>query len=136
MSITRRISTLGMASIGLRSLSTPFPFLLDACRHERLVWSWSGRPCTVPSCWLIGNWQGSMPSLKKLPHWSNDMFLIDVVDVKPLDEHKLELSFADGLKAVIDMKQVVRSFDGVFAPLEDPEFFRQVRVDREIGTIV
>ena len=64
------------------------------------------------------------------------MFLIDVVDVKPLDEHKLELSFADGLKAVIDMKQVVRSFDGVFAPLEDPEFFRQVRVDPEIGTIV
>jgi len=64
------------------------------------------------------------------------MFLVDVVDVKPLEPYKLELSFADGLKAVVDMKAVVASFDGVFAPLNDPEFFRQVRVDPEIGTIV
>lgn len=64
------------------------------------------------------------------------MFLIDVTDVKPLDGKKLELSFADGLRAVVDMAQVIQTFDGVFAPLEDPEFFRQVRVDREIGTIV
>ncbi len=64
------------------------------------------------------------------------MFLVDVVDVKPLEHYKIELSFADGLKAVVDMKVVVGSFDGVFAPLNDPEFFRQVRVDPEIGTIV
>jgi hypothetical protein len=64
------------------------------------------------------------------------MFLIDVVDVKPLDEKKLELSFADGLKAVVDMEKVIQTFDGVFAPLKDPDFFRQVKVDSEIGTIV
>jgi len=64
------------------------------------------------------------------------MFLIDVVDVKPLDEKKLELSFADGLKAVVDMEKVIQTFDGVFAPLKDPDFFRQVKVDPEIGTIV
>jgi hypothetical protein len=64
------------------------------------------------------------------------MFLIDVIEVKPLDDKNLELSFADGLKAVVNMEQVIQTFDGVFAPLKDPEFFRQVRVDPEIGTIV
>ena len=64
------------------------------------------------------------------------MFLIDVVDVKTLDEKKLELLFADGLKAVVDMEKVIQTFDGVFAPLKDPDFFRQVKVDPEIGTIV
>jgi hypothetical protein len=64
------------------------------------------------------------------------MFQIDVVDVKPLDEKKLELSFADGLTAVVDMEKVIQTFDGVFAPLKDPDFFRQVKVDSEIGTIV
>lgn len=64
------------------------------------------------------------------------MFLIDVVDVKTLDGHKVELTFKDGLKAVVDLDRVIRSFDGVFAPLNDPEYFRLVRVDPEIGTIV
>ncbi|HLG16940.1 MAG TPA: DUF2442 domain-containing protein [Blastocatellia bacterium] len=64
------------------------------------------------------------------------MFLIDVVDVRPLDGHQLELTFKDGLKAVVDLDRVIRSFEGVFAPLKDPEYFRLVRVDTEIGTIV
>ncbi len=64
------------------------------------------------------------------------MFLIDVVDVKPLDGHNLELTFKDGLRAVVNMDQVIKRFDGVFAPLNDPEYFRQVRVEPEFGTIV
>ena len=64
------------------------------------------------------------------------MFLIDVVDVRPLDGHKLELSFDDGLTAIVDLDRVISSFEGVFAPLRDLEYFRLVRVDPEIGTIV
>jgi hypothetical protein len=64
------------------------------------------------------------------------MFLIDVVGVRPLDGHKLELSFDDGLNAVVDLARVIHSFEGVFAPLKDLDYFRQVRVDPEIGTIV
>ena len=64
------------------------------------------------------------------------MFLIDVVDVRPLDGHKLELSFDDGLTAIVDLDRVISSFEGVFAPLRDPQYFRLVRVDPEIGTIV
>jgi len=62
--------------------------------------------------------------------------LIDVIDVKPLDGHRLDLTFGDGLRAVVDLDEVIERFDGVFAPLRDLEYFRQVRVDPEIGTIV
>jgi Protein of unknown function (DUF2442) len=64
------------------------------------------------------------------------MFLIDVVDVKPLDGHKVELGFQDGLRAVVDLRRVIKRFDGVFEPLKDREYFRLVRVDPESGTIV
>ena len=64
------------------------------------------------------------------------MFLIDVIDVRALDGHKLELTFKDGLTATVDLDHVIRSFEGVFAPLKDLEYFRLVRVDPEIGTIV
>ncbi len=64
------------------------------------------------------------------------MFLIDVIDVRPLEAHKLELTFADGLSAVVDMDRVIEHYTGVFAPLLDEAFFRQVRADRELGTIV
>jgi hypothetical protein len=62
------------------------------------------------------------------------MFMIDVVDAKPLEGRKLELSFEDGLRAVIDLDKVIERFDGIFEPLNDPDYFRQVRV--EAGTIV
>lgn len=64
------------------------------------------------------------------------MFLIDVEDVKPLEGHEVELSFKDGLRAVVDLDRVIDRFEGVFAPLKDLEYFRLVRVDPELGTIV
>ena len=64
------------------------------------------------------------------------MFMIDVVAVKPLEGHVLELSFEDGLTARVDMDRVIGRFDGVFAPLQDPTYFAQVRVEQELGTIV
>jgi hypothetical protein len=64
------------------------------------------------------------------------MFLIDVVEAYALDGHKLELVFADGLRAVVDLDRVIPRFDGVFAPLKDADYFRRVRVDPELGTVV
>lgn len=48
------------------------------------------------------------------------MFLIDVVDVTPMDGHQLELTFKDGLKAVVDVDRIIQRFDGVFAPSRTP----------------
>jgi hypothetical protein len=64
------------------------------------------------------------------------MFMIDVTDVRPLDGRKLELTFADGLSSVVDLDRVIEHYTGIFAPLQDEAYFRQVRADRELGTIV
>jgi hypothetical protein len=64
------------------------------------------------------------------------MFLIDVVGVRHVAAHQLEITFADGLCAVVDMDKVIQRFSGVFLPLKNDVFFAQVRVDPELGTLV
>lgn len=64
------------------------------------------------------------------------MFLIDVVKAVPLSGHELELTFEDGLRAVVDMDEIIGDYTGIFAPLADDAYFRQVRVNPELGTIV
>lgn len=64
------------------------------------------------------------------------MFLIDVTEVRPLENRNLDLTFADGLHAVVAMDRVIEHYSGIFTALLDDRFFRQVRVDRELGTIV
>ena len=41
------------------------------------------------------------------------MFMIDVVDVRPLGGHKIEITFKDGLTATVDLDRVIKSFEGV-----------------------
>src|SRR5712692_2336817 len=69
----------------------------------------------------------------RLSPWSNQM-RVRVVDVNPLKDRKVHVRFQDGLEGVVDIGALM-PFDGVFAPLEDPFFFEQVRVDPESGTI-
>jgi len=59
-----------------------------------------------------------------------------VKQVRHLGEYRLELSFADDTKGVLDFKERVVGRGGMFTPLEDIDFFKQVQVDREAGTIV
>jgi len=61
--------------------------------------------------------------------------LHDVVEVRALDGYRVYLRFGDGAEGVVDVSRRV-PFDGVFEPLRDPEYFRRVRVDAELGTIV
>lgn len=48
-----------------------------------------------------------------------------VTQVKPLDDWKLHLTFENGEEKIFDMKPYRY---GVFARLEDPEYFKRVRV--------
>jgi hypothetical protein len=58
----------------------------------------------------------------------------DVVEVRYVRDYTVWLRFQDGSCGEVD---IAPSFKGpVFEPLRDPNFFRQVRVDSEIGTIV
>jgi hypothetical protein len=60
--------------------------------------------------------------------------LVDVIGAEVLGDHRLRLTFADGL--VGDVSFTERKWRGVFEPLADPAYFAQVRVDPDIGTVV
>lgn len=60
--------------------------------------------------------------------------LKDVTAVQPLDDYRLRLEFEDGISGIVDLTTLV-PFKGVFAPLKDRDYFVQVRVNAEIGTI-
>ena len=63
------------------------------------------------------------------------MFLIDVTAVKPLINRRLELTFADGVRSIVALDDLIASYSGIFKPLLDHEFFQQVSVNPELGTI-
>jgi Protein of unknown function (DUF2442) len=60
--------------------------------------------------------------------------IIHVTDVEALGSHRLRLRFEDGAEGELDFG--TESWDGVFAPLEDPAYFARVELDDELGTIV
>jgi hypothetical protein len=61
--------------------------------------------------------------------------LIDVTDVHVLARYVVGLTFADGSERVIDLEPLL--WGPLFEPLvADYGLFRQVRVDRDAGTIV
>jgi len=60
--------------------------------------------------------------------------IFDVVAVQPLDNFHLQLTFENGVSGQVDIKQLTR-FSGVFQPLLNPDYFRQVRVDPNLGTV-
>ena len=59
-----------------------------------------------------------------------------IVAVRVVDAFVIELSFADGSMGRVDLAPVIVGKGGVFAALNDPKVFAQVRVDPESGTIV
>jgi hypothetical protein len=57
-----------------------------------------------------------------------------IVSVEPLNDFVLRLSFDDGTQREVDLEHEL--WGPMFEPLHaDPELFRQVRVDEELGTI-
>ncbi len=60
--------------------------------------------------------------------------MIAVTHVKPLDGYKLRLGFDDGSERVVDLSDTL--WGPMAEPLLDPEYFRRVRVDPELRTIV
>ncbi len=55
--------------------------------------------------------------------------------VRHLGEYRLELIFTDGTKGELDLEERIVGRGGVFLPLKEIAFFRQVEVDPEAGTI-
>ena len=58
----------------------------------------------------------------------------DVVAVSVLSDFVVELTFGDGLVKTVDLEPQLHG--RLFGELRDPAVFRQVRIDRDGGTIV
>lgn len=58
---------------------------------------------------------------------------MDITAVEVLGKQRLRLTFEDGTVGDVDFS--AREWRGVLEPLRDPEYFAQVRVDPEAGTI-
>jgi len=59
-----------------------------------------------------------------------------ITSARVLDGYRVELTFSDGVRGQVDLTNRIVGRGGVFGPLENAEFFRQVAVDPELGTIV
>lgn len=59
-----------------------------------------------------------------------------VKSVTYLDGYRLKLRFTDEKEGTIDFRQRIVGRGGVFQPLEEIEFFKQVAVEPEAGTLV
>jgi hypothetical protein len=57
-----------------------------------------------------------------------------LIDARYVRDHIVWVRFADGLEGEVDLAGELEG--PVFEPLKDPEFFRQVRFDPEIRTLV
>jgi hypothetical protein len=60
--------------------------------------------------------------------------LVHVTAVEVVGDHRLRLVFEDGATGEVDLSAWERR--GVFEPLADPAYFRQVALDQQLGTIV
>lgn len=58
-----------------------------------------------------------------------------LVEATPVDGYVVYVRFEDGTAADVDLGYLVE-YGGVFEPLRDAEYFRQLRADAEAGTIV
>jgi hypothetical protein len=68
--------------------------------------------------------------------YNSHLMFPDVKSVRYLHDYQLELTFADGVKGRVDFAPLIVGHGGVFAPLEDKNFFAQASVNADIGTIV
>lgn len=59
-----------------------------------------------------------------------------ITAVEVLSHWVVALTFEDGSRGVLDLRALIGTPRGVFLPFEDPEFFAQVRVNPDLGTIV
>jgi hypothetical protein len=61
--------------------------------------------------------------------------LHDIIKARDVGDNRLFLRFDDDTAGILDIAALTR-FDGIFAALQEPNCFAQVRVDRELGTVV
>lgn len=65
---------------------------------------------------------------------SSEKMILRILEAKVRGPYRLELSFNDGARAVVDVEPLLSGL--VFEPLRDPKFFAQGVLDPLCGTVV
>ena len=105
-------------------------------RALRLVREWA----ELHTAELAENWRRARARLRsfngslRFLSMSRMPELVHVTGVQAVGDHRLRLTFEDGSDGEIDLSRW--EWRGIFEPLADAAYFRQVEVDRELGTIV
>jgi hypothetical protein len=55
--------------------------------------------------------------------------MIDIINVRPLDDHKLEIEFSDGTIGVRDFADISRKSGPMSEPLKDAAYFQRVFIE-------
>jgi Protein of unknown function (DUF2442) len=58
-----------------------------------------------------------------------------LIEATPAEGYTVHVRFEDSTSADIDLSYLL-DYGGIFEPLRDTEYFRQLRADRDAGTIV
>lgn len=58
-----------------------------------------------------------------------------LIEAEPQEDYTVRVRFEDGTAADVDLSYLL-DYGGVFEPLRDAGYFRQLRADPEAGTIV
>jgi hypothetical protein len=58
-----------------------------------------------------------------------------LIEAAPRDGYTVHVRFEDGTSADLDLSYLTE-YGGVFEPLRDLDYFRRLRADPELGTIV
>lgn len=60
--------------------------------------------------------------------------LKDIIEVHPLENHQIYLKFEDRKDGIIEVSSLVE-FTGIFAPLNNLDYFKTLKLNPEWGTI-
>jgi hypothetical protein len=60
--------------------------------------------------------------------------ILHVTEVQYLQDYQLKLAFNDGTVGIADLSSTL--WGDMFEPLKDPAVFSQVRLDKELATVV
>ncbi|CCE25373.1 DUF2442 domain-containing protein [Methylotuvimicrobium alcaliphilum] len=60
--------------------------------------------------------------------------ILHVIDAKHLQDYRIWLKFNDDVEGVVDLSNEL--WGGMFEPLKDLNVFNQVKLDKELDTIV
>jgi hypothetical protein len=58
-----------------------------------------------------------------------------LIEATPTGGFAVHVRFEDSTSADVDLSYLL-DYGGIFEPLRDPEYFRQLKADRDAGTIV